>query len=505
MNLVELAEQNLEKFGEITSVIYNDTEFTNLQLFKKSNKLANGLKKLGISQGDKVLVMLMNSPDVLVSYQGILKAGAAILPVLFLLTPKEINHILMNSEAKAIITTKDFVDNIFQAKEGVETLENVIIIEDEEVSGALNLNDVLKDESDKKPDIVINDNDMAVLLYTSGTTGVPKGVILTHKNLYSNSISLSERDNPKPGAIRLFMLPLSHSFGLTAMNFSLLFDKVNVMMAWFDTEEACRLIEKYKITGFAGIPAIFTLLLNSPEITDKYDLSSLDYCASGSAPLPIEVLKGFEKKFNCKILEGYGLSEAAPVVTSHIQGKERKVGSIGEAIPGIEVKIVDEKGNEMPVGEVGEMIVKGPNISPGYLNLPKETENTFRDGWLHTGDLAKIDEDNYFYIVDRKKDLIIRGGFNIIPRDVEEVLYQHPAVTEAAVIGISDNVMGEEVKAYVALREGKNDKTTKDDIINHCMSHLAKYKCPKYVEFIDQLPRNPIGKISKKDLKNMNQ
>jgi long-chain acyl-CoA synthetase len=239
-------------------------------------------------------------------------------------------------------------------------------------------------------------------------------------------------------------------------------------------------------------------MLNSAE-ADKYDLSSLKRCGSGSAPLPVEILRGFQERFDCTIREGYGLSEAAPVVSTHHPDRPQKPGSIGQPIPGVEVKIVDEKDSSVPVGETGELLVKGPNVSPGYYRLSEETAETFRNGWLYTGDMARMDEDGYLYIVERKKDLIIRGGFNIYPRDVEEVLYEHSAVLDAAVIGLPDPVMGEEVKAFVVLREGQT--ASQQDIIDHCQRHLGKYKCPKYVEFIDSMPRNPIGKILRKELR----
>ncbi|MBW2052247.1 MAG: long-chain fatty acid--CoA ligase [Deltaproteobacteria bacterium] len=500
MNLVDLAEQNYEMFGEITTIIFNDKEYTNVELFKSANKLANGLMKLGVKPQDKVLVMLMNSPDVIISYQGILRAGGIIIPVVFLLGEKEVAHILKNSEAVAIITSAAFMEKVKIAKEGIDTLKHVIIVEDEDIPGTIKYSELLAENSDEKPDVDIKEDDLAVILYTAGTTGVPKGVMLTHKNLYTNAQSGAKTGERAPEEIGLHVLPLSHSYGLTVMNAGWLFPNKNVLMPWFDLEGACKLIEKYKVTGFSGVPAMYAMMLNSPEV-DKYDLSSLNECGSGSAPLPVEVLKAFEEKFNVAILEGYGLSEAAPVVSTHYRGRKRKPGSIGQAIPGVEVKIVDENDNEVPVGELGELIVKGPNISPGYYKLPEETSKTFKNGWLYTGDMAKIDEDEYLYIVERKKDLIIRGGFNIVPRDVDEVLHLHPAVIDAAVIGIPDPVMGEEIKAYVVLKEGET--VTEEEIIQHCQEHLAKYKTPKVVEFLDALPRNPIGKIMRKELREL--
>lgn len=501
MNLVELAYQNYERFGEIVKVYYNHQPYTNVQIRDTANSLANGLIGLGVKPGDKVLVLLMNSPEVLISYQGILRTGGVIIPVIFLLGPTEIAHILKNSEAVAIITSKAFLPTIDQAKQGIDTLKHVIIVEDEDVPDTLTYSDLIKNNSITLPDITIKDDDMAVILYTSGTTGVPKGVMLTHKNLYTNAVSCAEINDPEPHEINLFILPLSHSFGLTVMNIGMMYPNQGIFMPWFDLEEACKLIEKYKVTGFAGVPAMFAMFLNTPEITDKYDLSSLERCSSGSAPLPVEVLKGFEEKFNCEVYEGYGLSEAAPVVTTHYRDRERKPGSIGQVIPGVEIKIVDENDNEVATGEVGELIAKGPNVSPGYYKLPEETKNTFKNEWLYTGDMAKMDEDGYVFIVDRKKDLIIRGGFNIVPRDVEEVLYTFPPVLEAAVIGVPDATMGEEIKAFVVLKEGYKGKVNENDVIEHCQKTLAKYKTPKFVEFIDVLPRNAIGKVKRKELR----
>ena len=501
MNLIELAEQNYTRFGERVSVIFEDKEYTNIEMLQFSKKLANGLKNLGVGPGDKVVVMLLNCPEVLISYQGILRAGGIIVPVLFLLGEREIAHILRNSESVAIITSKDFLDKIDKDRDSIDTLRHVIIVEDEDLPGTIRFWELVDGSSEVSISIQTKEDDLAVILYTAGTTGTPKGVMLNHKNLYSNAVSLASTVDVEPDNVGLNVLPLSHSYGLTVMNTGYMFENKAVMMPWFDTEETFKLIEKYRVTGFAGVPAMFAIMLNSAE-ADKYDLSSLKRCGSGSAPLPVEILRGFQERFDCTIREGYGLSEAAPVVSTHYPDRPQKPGSIGQPIPGVEVKIVDEKDSSVPVGETGELLVKGPNVSPGYYRLSEETAETFRNGWLYTGDMARMDEDGYLYIVERKKDLIIRGGFNIYPRDVEEVLYEHSAVLDAAVIGLPDPVMGEEVKAFVVLREGQT--ASQQDIIDHCQRHLGKYKCPKYVEFIDTMPRNPIGKILRKELRQRN-
>jgi long-chain acyl-CoA synthetase len=264
----------------------------------------------------------------------------------------------------------------------------------------------------------------------------------------------------------------------------------------FDPMSVLSVIERYKIASFAAVPAMFVALLYAPD-AEKYDTSSLIYCVSGSAPLPIEILKGFEQKFSCKIREGYGLSEAAAVLTAHGADMPQKPGSVGVPIPGVEVRVVDENDNPVPVGEVGEIIARGPNIMQGYYNLPEQTQATLRDGWLHTGDMGRFDEDGYLYIVERKKDLIIRGGFNIYPRDVEEVLATHPAVIEAAVVGIPSDRLGEEVKAFVVV----NGPVDAEELMAFCRERLANYKTPSVIEFVDALPRNAIGKVDKKELR----
>lgn len=500
MNLIELAEQNYKKYGEYSYIVFEGKEYTNLQMLSFSRRLANALRSLDVERGDNVVVMLQNCPEVLISYQGILRAGGVIIPVVFLLGEKEIAHILENSQAVAIITSKDLLNKVDKAREGCASVKHVIVTEDDDVPGTIKFWKIVHESPDEEIPLKIKEDDLAVILYTAGTTGTPKGVMLTHRNLYSNAANSASIRSVERGDIGLSVLPLSHSYGLTVMNISYLFGNKNVLLRWFNAEEAFRLIEKYRVTGFAGVPAMFAMMLNHPE-ADKYDLSSLERCGSGSAPLPLEVLRAFQEKFDCTVREGYGLSEAAPIVSSHYPDRPQKPGSIGQPIPGVEVRIVDENDNDVPVGEIGELIVRGPNVSPGYYKMPDETAKTFRNGWLYTGDVAKMDEDGYLYIVERKKDLIIRGGFNVYPRDVEEILHRHPAVLDAAVIGVPDPVMGEEVKAFAVLREGQ--RPSEEELMEYCQQHLAKFKCPKYVQFIDNIPRSAIGKVLRRDLRQL--
>jgi long-chain acyl-CoA synthetase len=360
--------------------------------------------------------------------------------------------------------------------------------------GSANADDYLGDLEgvDLTPD------DTAVILYTSGTTGNPKGVELTHRNIISNTVAGrgENTEGEQETNVQLAILPLAHAFGLTVSNVGYLSGTQFIMHPRFDTNAVLSAIERHRVNAFAGVPAMFVALLYTPG-AEKYDTSSLRYCVSGSAPLPLAVLEGFQKKFGCQILEGYGLSEATTVLTGHNLNMPVKPGSVGKPITGVELRIVDENDRDVPVGEVGEVIARGPNIMKGYYHMPEATATTLRDGWLHTGDMGKFDEDGYLYIVERKKDLIIRGGFNIYPRDVEEVLNSHPAVIESAVIGIPSERMGEEVKAFVVKRGEVDAETLKA----YCREKLANYKTPGEIEFVDLLPRNGIGKIDKKELR----
>jgi long-chain acyl-CoA synthetase len=344
----------------------------------------------------------------------------------------------------------------------------------------------------------LKDDDTAIILYTSGTTGKPKGAMLTHKNLYSNASDVGDylRMNDQDRVITT--LPLFHVFCLTvALNAPLLSGATLLIAPKFSPKEIFELAKEYEATVFAGVPTMYNFLYQYPE-SNPEDFKSLRLCISGGASLPVALLTNFEKKFNVLVSEGYGLSEASPVTCFNPLDRPRKAGSIGTSILHVENKIVNELGEELPVGAVGELIVSGPNVMKGYYKMPEETASAIRDGWLYTGDLARMDEDGYFYIVDRKKDLIIVGGFNVYPREVEEVLYNHPDIVEAAVLGVPDLNLGEAVKCYVV---SKNPNTTEEQLLEYCREHLAKYKVPYSIEFLEELPKNTTGKILRRALK----
>ncbi len=509
--LADLGRYNRERFGEYTSLVYEFPEqertSTNLEVDREANKLANALISLGVQKGDRVLVMMQNNPQVIIGYQALARIGAITIPVLPLLKPPEVAYIAANAEPVAILTSTWVLHIVQEGLKAAPSMRHVIVVGQggdtpapEDASYQQRGYDALiANQPDTSPGVEIKPADPAVILYTSGTTGRPKGVLLTHRNLISNAIA-GAGDDPEVtrGKASLAVLPLAHAFGITVSNVAYLSGTKTVMVPRFDLEQVFQLIEKHRIAGFAGVPAMFVGMLNFPD-AEKYDTSSLEYAVSGSAPLPVSVLEGFEKRFNCPIREGYGLSEATTAVSGHALDMVRKPGSVGKPLNGVEVRVVDENDHDLPIGEVGELLVRGPNLMREYYHMPDETEKALRGGWLHTGDMAKLDEDGYIYIVERKKDLIIRGGLNIYPRDVEEVLMRHPAVMECAVIGVPSERMGEEVLAYVVLQDGK--QATAEELMEFSRQYLANYKTPAFIEFIPALPRNPIGKIDRKILR----
>jgi long-chain acyl-CoA synthetase len=378
------------------------------------------------------------------------------------------------------------------------TLRHVLLVDGGGDGGTLAFAEEVGRESERFPAVNRRDEDLAVILYTSGTTGVPKGVALSHANLESNARSAAslwelEREDWAVG-----VLPLSHSYGLTVMNAGHLLGTRAALLRWFNPEEVLQTIQTFKAVSMSGVPTMFVYLLNYPE-AGRFDTSSMRVWGSGAAPLPVEIVEPFEKKFGGTLLEGYGLTEASPVVSAHRLSGARKLGSVGQAIPGVEVSVQDAEDRPLPAGAVGEVCVKGPNVMAGYYRNPDETARVIRGGWLHTGDMGRLDADNFLYIVERKKDLIIRGGFNIYPREVEEALYAHPKVAEAAVVGMPDPLMGEDALAFVVLKDGET--ATAEEVMAFCQTRLARFKCPKQVRFVGSLPKSPIGKILRKELR----
>jgi long-chain acyl-CoA synthetase len=503
MNLASLSERNLAEYGEYERLVFEGRSYTNRELRDQSARLASALSALGLVTDDKVVVMMANGPEVMVAYEGIWRAGLTAIPVLFLLEAHELRYILDDSEARAIVTSPEVYEKVAQATRGRDRPIPVLVTGPREaVPARCESFDALVARSPERPDVAPRgQHDIATILYTSGTTGHPKGVMQTHHNLLSNAQnSWNTATTRVRGETALVVLPLAHSFGLGVLVSGYLFGGRGILMRWFNPEGALELIDRYKVKSMAGVPTMFVYMLAHPR-ADRYDTSSVTRWVVGAAPMPMEQLRAFEKKFGGTMYVGYGLTESSPGVAVEREGMPRKPGSTGQPMEGVVVKIVDDEGREVPRGTIGEVIAKGENISPGYYKNPQATAEMFRDGWLFTGDMGKLDEDNYLFIVERKKDLIIRGGLNVYPKDVEEVIYQLEGVQEAAVVGIPDDFMGEEVCAYIV---PKADRTmTAEEVVAHCQANLAKYKTPRHVEFVTALPKTGIGKIQKKEIRKL--
>ena len=504
LNVATLLHESAERYPGKAAVAVGDTTMTYAEVHGAAQRFAGALRELGIHQGQHVALLLPNVPHFTIAYYGILAAGAVVVPLNVLLTPDEVAYHLNDSDSVAIVAWEGFFDSAAAGFARAESCHHLVIAKadptdvsaPEGVSNMMALiggADPYMDFAPTMPD------DPAVILYTSGTTGYPKGAELTHFNMFFNArycgTSLLPVDEE---TVSLATLPLFHSFGQTVMHNAVIGrGGTVVMLPRFEPVAALELMQKYQVNLFAGVPTMYFALLHTPE-ADGYDLD-LRYCVSGGAAMPVEVMKAFDEKYDVNILEGYGLSETSPVASFNVLDRPKKAGSIGPPLWGVQFRLEDDEGNIISdTGTPGEICIKGHCVMRGYYKKPEATAEAVIDGWFHTGDIGTVDEDGYYYIVDRKKDLIIRGGFNVYPREIEEVLYGHPAIAEAAVVGIPHESHGEEVKAVVALKPGT--EATEDELIAYCKEHLAAYKYPRSFEFRPELPKGPTGKILKREL-----
>ncbi len=498
MNLARLGDESLERYGEYVSLLFDGRQLTNVEQMRAACRVAGALRRLGVRPGDRVVVMLPNCPEVTQAYGGILRVGGVIVPVIFLLGAEEVAHILVHSEARVVITSTDMLWKVEAHVGTLPSLHHVLVVDGGGDGRTRSFAEEISLEPDTFATVERCDDDIAVILYTSGTTGTPKGVALSHANLAANARSAAALHELDREEWAVAVLPLSHSYGLTVMNAGNLLGTRAALLRWFNPEEVLRTIQDLRAASMSGVPTMYVYLLNYPG-AEQYDTSSMRVWGSGAAPLPVEIVEPFERRFGGRLMEGYGLTEASPVVSAHRLSGVRKLGSVGQPIPGVRVSIQDDDDRDLPAGEVGEVCVQGPNVMLGYYRNAEETARTIRGGWLHTGDMGRLDGDGFLYIVERKKDLIIRGGFNIYPREVEEVLYAFPHTAEAAVVGAPDPLMGEDVLAFVVLKDGA--RATAEEVMAFCETRLARYKCPKAVRFVDTLPKSPVGKILRKELR----
>jgi long-chain acyl-CoA synthetase len=491
LNLASTVTESAARVPATVAVRLGPLELTYADLDDRSARLATLLREKGLERGDRVGVMLPNVLEFPISYYGVLRAGAVVVPMNVLLKRREIAFYLEDSGAKLLLAWQGFCEEARggAADAGAELIE----VEPESFAELLGAREPSSELADT------DEEDTAVILYTSGTTGKPKGAELTHFNLSRNAeISSRTTSNVKEGDVVLGALPLFHSFGQTvSMNASLRVGATLTLLPKFDPGEALEIMQRDRVTHFYGVPTMYGAVLHHPD-RESYETSTLRTCITGGASMPVEVLRGFEEAFGCEVLEGYGLSETSPVSSSNHPGRPRKPGSIGTPLEEVEMKVVDEDDEEVAQGEVGEIVIRGHNVMKGYWQRPDATEEAMRGGWFHTGDMARVDEDGYFFIVDRKKDLIIRGGYNVYPREVEEVLYEHPKIREAAVLGVPHEQWGEEIGAAVVLHEG--EELTAEEVSEYVKERIAAYKYPRIVWFVDDLPKGPTGKILKREI-----
>ncbi len=514
--LYQLLEMTCVKYDENVATVFFDNKMTYGQLRDQVRRFATALRGMGIKKGDRVALMLPNSPQFIISYYGVLEAGGTVVNISPLHVERELEYEFTDSGSETLIYL-DLFDARIQAVKGTTPLKRLIVSSitdymetpaDPSVAKAADtfwLREVIAGSEPEVPDVDIDpEEDLAALQYTGGTTGLPKGVMLTHRNLLANALQCStwaKEFTERGKDVYLDVIPFFHSYGQTVgMNTAISNAATMVLIPQFEINMMLQAIQKYQPNFFPGVPTLYVAILSHPEALN-YGVDKLRLCNSGSAPIPVEVIKQFSRISGGIFCEGFGLSESSPVTHSNPIFGMKKVGSIGIPFPDTEAKIVDaEKGErEMGVNEPGELIIRGPQVMKGYWQKPEETAETLRDGWLYTGDIGTMDEDGYFYIVDRKKDMIIAGGFNIYPREVDEVLYEHPKVQEAVTVGVPDEYRGETVKVYIVLKEGV--ECTEDEIITYCRERLAAYKAPRLVEFRPELPKTMVGKILRRALR----
>ncbi|WP_019414509.1 fatty acid--CoA ligase family protein [Paenisporosarcina sp. TG20] len=513
MNLVTRVRETAIAQPTKTAYHFMGSDTSYAEFDQSIARFASALRKLGVEKGDHVAFLLGNTPHFLTSFYATLRLGATAIPINPIYTPDEISFIIQNSDAKVVIALDMLLPLVEKASGAFPSVHTYVICETspDTAEKLVALPDGVREKvksytqlvMSASPDVLpveIAPDDNAVILYTSGTTGRPKGAMLTHENIFSNARDTADYLGYTESDKVIAALPVFHVFALTVVvNAPLLKGATILLVPRFSPQDVFDIARNQQATIFAGVPTMYNFLHQFPQANIE-DFSTIRLAISGGSSLPVALLHNFENKFKVRISEGYGLSEASPVTCFNPLDRDRKPGSIGTSIVNVENRVVNELGVDVEVGEVGELIVRGPNVMKGYYKMPEETAHAIRNNWLYTGDLAKVDDEGYFYIVDRKKDLVIVGGYNVYPREVEEVLFAHPEILEAAVIGLPDIDFGEAVHAYVVV---KDESLNQEALHEYCGKHLAKYKIPRSFEFLKELPKNTTGKILRRSLKDL--
>jgi long-chain acyl-CoA synthetase len=490
-NLFAQLERAAADDPDRTAIRMDDLVLTYAQLRDAAGRMGTLLTARGVGPGDRVGIMLPNVPAFPIAFYGALAAGAVVVPMNPLLKSREVGYYLSDSGARVVLAWHTALAEA--AKGAADAGAEAVGVETPDMAALLDGHDAMHSPS------VRADDDDAVILYTSGTTGRPKGAELTHAGLVRNA-ELTARTllRNDPDDVMMGCLPLFHVFGLTCgLNATVVAAGTLTLLPRFDPAKALEIIQRDGVTIFEGVPTMYAAMLHLPA-ADSAQTATLRVCVSGGASLPVEILRGFEEKFGCMILEGYGLSETSPVASFNHPDRVRKPGSIGTPIEGVQMRLIDDEGHTVPDGEIGEIAIKGHNVMKGYWGKPEATAEAIKDGWFRTGDMARVDEDGYYYIVDRKKDLIIRGGYNVYPREIEEVLHEHPAVAEVAVVGLPHPELGEEIGAAVTLKPGA--AAAPAELIRFAKERVAAYKYPRRLWLVEELPKGPTGKILRREV-----
>jgi len=491
----DLLTERESKLKNKTFMFWENEEVSYSLLLDRARKIGASLAGKGLNKDDKVCIWLQNRPEFIYAMFGCAFSGTVLVPINTQFKTEEAQYIIDNSEAKLLITQPDYLEMVSKIKPNCPNLKEIVVV-DQAPPGTTAFSELYNPAKPIERDIT--EEDVAGIIYTSGTTGFPKGAVLTNKNYFVNAQQIAEAAQMTEADRFMCILPLFHVNGQLVTVLGPLYAGASMILTkGFSPKDFLARLARYRATAFSGVPTVYAILNSLPD-AEQYDLSRLRFCICGAAPMPVDVFETFERKYKAYILEGYGLSEGTCASSINPLGGKRKIGSIGIPLKGQEMKIVDDKDQEVKQGEVGEILVRGENVMKEYYRNPKATEETLRRGWLHTGDLGYQDADGYFFIVGRKKEMIIRGGENIYPKEIEEVLYKHPAVLDAAVVGIPDKVWGEEVGAFIVTKPGMS--ITEQEIIAYCQDRLAKYKCPRQVFFRDSLPKTATGKIQKRKI-----